>query len=257
MARTKTDQCIANCLQEKVGGCAFENQDKSHILVACMPKSGSTYLTAILTGLPGFRQAILVPDSGRREQELDRLELIRNDEYDYVAQHHVRFSTPTQTLLEDFNIKPIVTVRNIYDALFSIRDHFRNESTVKPMGYAFPYMKDWPDEQLEEFIADIFTPWYFNFFLSWQEYENKHMISYDELIDNPLEKISEICSHLSLSATRADIDAAIARASGMFTRRNIGISGCGGHLNDYCKARVEHMARYYCVQDFSAIGIFP
>lgn len=40
------------------------------VLVACMPKSGSTYLSGAIEALPGFIRAHLVPGYGRREQEL-------------------------------------------------------------------------------------------------------------------------------------------------------------------------------------------
>lgn len=242
------------CRRGMLNGKHNEKQ-KIHLLVACMPKSGSTYLSAILSNLEGFQQGILVLSAGRREQELDVLELVHNDDMSYVAQHHVRYSQGTKELLERFDVKPIVLVRNVYDAMVSIRDHFRNESTEKPMGYAFPYMKDWPDEKLEEFIVDIFMPWYLNFFLTWKECNNSCWLTYEELIAVPHVTLDKINRHFSLGINEKDISQAIERAGTGFTRKNVGKAGRGELLNGYCKQRIERMAKYYDGVDFSLIGI--
>lgn len=231
------------------------NLQKTHLLVACMPKSGSTYLSAILSSLEGFQPSILVHSGGRREQELDVLQLVHYDDINYVAQLHVRYSQETQELMERFDIKPIVLVRNIYDVAVSFRDHFRNESTVNPMGYAFPYMKDWPDEKLEEFIVDICMPWYFNFFMSWQESDKLCLLTYEELVANPKSSVGKLNKHFSLGLNDEDINRAIELAGSKFTRKNIGKTGRGEHLNDYCKLRIERLAGYYVDTDFSLLGL--
>jgi hypothetical protein len=59
----------------------------AHFLVACMPKSGSTFLTEALASLPGFKRAVLVPQHGRREQELERRQLQKYWFAKYATQH--------------------------------------------------------------------------------------------------------------------------------------------------------------------------
>jgi len=252
---SKMKKVIFNYCRERILNGIQNDQHKTHLLVACMPKSGSTYLSAILSNLEGFQQGILVHSAGRREQELDVLQMALYDNANYVAQHHVRYSQGTQELLNKFDVKPIVLVRNVYDAMVSIRDHFRNESTEKPMGYAFPYMKDWPDEKLEEFIVDIFMPWYLNFFLSWKESNNSCWLTYEELIADPQATLGKIDRHFALGLDEQDMKKAIERASVGFTRKNVGKSGRGDQLNDYCKNRIERLIQYYDGIDFSLIGI--
>ena len=228
---------------------------KRHLLVACMPKSGSTYLTTMLSSLDGFRNVSLVPSYGRREQELDTLALMSSDEYDYSAQHHVRYSEETHNLMYRFGVKPVVLVRNIFDVVFSIRDHVRKESVVGPAGYVFPHMTNWPDEKLEEFIVDICIPWDFNFFLTWQECQNKCLITYEALLADPFVTIDKINKHFLLNLSEKEIGRAIDVANGKPTRKNIGNAGRGEQLNDYCKQRIQLMANYYSGVDFSLIGI--
>lgn len=162
-----------------------------------MPKSGSTYLTAILGRMPGMKIVSLVPGYDRREQELDIGMLRATDGIDYVAHHHVRFSRPTMTLLDHFCIKPVVQVRNIFDIVVSIKDHLRNESIEGSMGYVVPEMVRWDDQQLERFIVQMMIPWYFNFYMSWRDCESRILVRYEELIRTPESVVTSICERTS------------------------------------------------------------
>ncbi len=249
------DRYIFNSCKEYVLHSMHNELRKRHLLVACMPKSGSTYLTAILSGLDGFRQAVLVPSDGQREQELDTIALMSFDKHDYVAQHHVRNSKETHNLMRRFGVKPVVLVRNIFDVVLSLRDHMRNESVVGPAAYTFPNMQDWSDEQLEEFIVDMMIPWYFNFFLTWQDCQDKCLITYENLRTDPFATIYTINKHFQLDLTQQEIGAAIEATKGKPTRKNVGAAGRGEQLNDYCKQRIQRMANNYSGFDFSLIGI--
>jgi hypothetical protein len=229
---------------------------KKHLLVACMPKSGSTFLTTILSNINDFRRVHLVPQYGYREQELDVLKLVLCDRYNYVAQHHVRSSQITQDLLKKFDVKLIVLVRNLYDITVSIRDHLRNESIIAPMGYVSPDMTSWSDEQLEEFIVDLIMPWYFNFYVGWQECSNKLILTYEELAATPGTVIEKINKHYNLGITDGEINIAIESAYSADTRKNVAKVGRGEHLSEYCKQRINHMAKYYTGIDFSLIGLY-
>lgn len=70
-----------------------------HILLACLPKSGSTYLASILGNLPDFSSISLVSTFGKREQEIEPELMLSNSGRNYVAQHHVRFSEATSSLI--------------------------------------------------------------------------------------------------------------------------------------------------------------
>ena len=131
----------------------------------------------------------------------------------------------------------------------------RIESVVGPAGYVFPHMKDWPDEKLEEFIVDIIISWYFNFFLTWQECQNKCLITYEALLADSFKTIDTINKHFQLNLSEKEIGAAIEVAKEKPTRKNIGGAGRGDQLNDYCKQRIQLMANYYSGVDFSLIGI--
>ncbi|RMG85935.1 MAG: hypothetical protein D6712_08630 [Chloroflexi bacterium] len=231
------------------------SKDKHHLLVACMPKSGSTFLTRIISELPGFSNVALVPGYGHREQELDTLMLLYWHRKNYVAQHHVRYSETLSQQITRFGLRPIVLVRNIYDIVISIKDHLRNESVVSPMGYVFPYMTAWDDAELEIFIANMILPWYFNFYLSWLECENKLLIRYEKLRENPVHVVSTICEFYKLGLAKVDIESAIEAAKSKNTRKNKGIAGRGLSLAPEAREHIDKMASFYKGVDFSPIGI--
>ncbi len=140
---------------------------RPHLLVACMPKSASTFLTDALAALPGMRRAPVTWACGWREHVLDEIQLARYDLRSWVSQVHLRYSDHVGQAIEDYHLTPIVMTRNIFDAVASLRDHIRKEPTVFPMITLAPEHAKLPDEDLEELIAELAIPWYINFYVTW------------------------------------------------------------------------------------------
>lgn len=248
------------------------------ILLACMPKSGSTMLATILESMPGMDTAKLVPAYKRREQELcinaieriqirsaGRLRRWRNELADegtheqapqgYVAQHHVRYSTPTEKILTNYNLKPVVLVRNIFDIVPSVRDHYRNASTDMSMAYVGEEMTNWSDDQLHNFIADMVVPWYFNFYRSWLDRSDKLLVTYEALVRDTPEIVAEVLDYCGVSYREEDVDRAIAASAQKDTRKNKGVTGRGDQLSDKVRAKIAAYADYYPDVDFRPIGL--
>lgn len=234
--------------------------DRHHLLLACMPKSGSSFLHTILGSLPNFTQAALVSNFGRREQELDPVMLWLNADKHYVAKHNVRYSEATRDLIARYKLDPIVLVRDVFDVTVSLRDHLRNRSVIAPMAYIFPEFVKWDDAKLEEFIADMMIPWYFNFYISWHETDRKLLVTYNELNRDPFAVLSRIKSRYRLDCTDDDIRAAIKKSQGkdqaLVTEMNKAIVGRGKNLSEKARQHILRMASYYEGRiDFKPIGI--
>src|SRR5579872_1434315 len=137
----------------------------AHILIACMPKSGSTFLTDVIAELPGLRRVSLAPTSDRREQEIDEYCLQQVDRLGFVAQHHVRYSDWTAEMCRDYGLAPVVLVRSLLDVIVSLRDHMRRESTVWPMFFVEPRHAALDDARMDAMIARLALPWYLNFYM--------------------------------------------------------------------------------------------
>ncbi len=227
----------------------------THVLLACIPKSGSTYLTKLIAALPGMHEAQLVTGQDRREQELSVEQLLMYHANHYVSQNHVRYSTVTAHLIRAFGLTPLVLVRNIFDAVVSFHDHHRDQSTVHPMAAVPPDIASWPTERAYTFIVDMMIPWFFNFYVTWQAAPNVLLLRYEELIVSPEATLRRVVDFAQMRVTPETLAAAVAEANAGWTRKNVGITGRGASLPEDLKQRIVHMSRYYPNIDFSPIGI--
>lgn len=246
------------------------------VLLACMPKSGSTFLAEIISELPGMRRTNVVPGHKRREQEIC-LEALQRAELEtrilrrlwrrnqlaenskrprgYVTQIHVRYTEPTAEIIERHNLLPVVLVRNLFDTVISIRDHYRNSAVYMSMAYVNEEMRDWPDDKLHEFIADMVMPWYINFYVCWNDCPNKLFVTYDDLKHDIDKTVKSIVDYTGLNSNTHQISAAIERAQGANTRKNKAVSGRGDTLSKAVKDKIRGYANYYPHIDFSPLGL--
>lgn len=245
------------------------------VLVACMPKSGSTFLSAALSQLPGFRREHIVPSYKRREQEIGIAELERAFDatqtlrraFDqgllktedrprgFVAQNHIRHTAETEALIEAYDIVPVCLVRNIFDIVVSLRDHVTHSSVFTPTAYVDETMTDWEPERMYEFIVDMAVPWYIHFYVSWYKAEHKVLVTYEDLIADPHTELRRILKYGKLGWNNEMIAAALERVAGVNQRKNVGKAGRGDALSDDLKARVVRYCSYYPDVDFRPIGI--
>lgn len=259
-----------------------------YCLLACMPKSGSTFLSKAVSELPGMRRVHLVPGYQRREQELDPgilAQQAQNQRYltqlwkqgqlkqesrprGWVAQHHVRYHQTTHDLIREWGITPIVLVRNIYDVVPSIYDHLSGQAKFmqegkSPVGnnqyMSMAYVAEdaltYDRETFLEFIAEMVIPWYFNFYTSWTAAPNATLITYEEMIDNPRATLSKVVELMRNPFSGAEVAAALEAAQSGMTRQNKGHAGRGADLPDSVRRKIESYARFYPGIDFSPIGL--
>ncbi len=227
---------------------------RPHLVVACMPKSASTFLADVLAGLPGMRRAPVAWSFGWREQVLDEVQLSRYDLASYVAQVHLRYSSHVGQAIKDYGITPIVLTRNIFDAVASLRDHIRDESEVVPTVTLRPEHAKLPDEALEELIAELAIPWYISFYVSWQGVDCLHL-SYDDVRSRPLDVVRNICATSCIKAADGAIEKAIEKARTKAHRFNKGVSGRGKDISPKARETIIGFARHYPDIDFGPIGI--
>ncbi len=231
----------AACAREPVGG------GGKHILVACMPKSASTFLTNVIGNLPGFHALGLTFLADRREQELDIYLASQLHDYNYATQAHVRYSEPTGVILKSFNMFPVVLVRNVFDCVVSFCDHIKNEDVVGSMAYFDQRFLEWPRDKQLDAIIDLVMPWYANFFACWSNYPGPCVrTSYDEILQDTPSVIARALQGVGHEASVPEIAAAIEKARGGTTRFNVGRSGRGAEQLSAAQInRVRALFGYY------------
>ena len=218
----------------------------AHILIACMPKSGSSFLSAVVGRLPGYRRVQLIPDYDRREHELDEFCLRQVDRYNYVAQHHVRYSHWTAAMCRDYTLAPVVLVRNLLDVAVSLRDALRKDGPVWPFIFAEPQHAGLSDAQLEEMMVRLALPWYVNFYMGWRQAPDALLVQYEDLMADPVGTVRRVLTHAGVAASTADIEAAVREVmANDQTRFNVGVVGRGAGLRPDLVRDVLQMVDFY------------
>ena len=211
----------------------------TNVLIACFPKSGSTFISDRLAAIDGCDRAVFVPVGERREQEIEaasvKRELRAHPQSHLVGQLHVRLNVNTAAVCDRFGIRCVVLTRDLMDCLVSICDHWDRESCVGPFGYWTPdLISDMERSGVSRLHAVTLTaaPWYVSFYLSWLNWRDEWtakepplFLTYEEFFTDPQAGLRDLASGLGIEVTAARLEAALAvdRSS----RFNRGVSGRG------------------------------
>jgi hypothetical protein len=218
--------------QRQVAKARRDADEPARILIACMPKSGSTFLLQLVCALPEFtRGRFIPPPVGHGDPELDETCLQNLGRGPCVAHLHMRNSERTTELYRKYRIKPVVLVRSLPDVVLSLRDHIKREESGWQMFHTDDHHAELDDARLEEMIVRLAAPWYVNFYMGWREARDVLLISYEEVIADPKAALRQIVDF----AGAAVDDRAIARAVAEVQERresrfNVGVAGRGAKL---------------------------
>lgn len=203
-----------------------------HIFVACFPKSGSTFLSKALQGLTGYPEYCSVDECGHNEQDISPRRLGRARQLS-VIQQHTKGTKANLNIMREFGMRPIVHVRNLFDVVISLHDHFFGEDHCFPTGYV--HREFWKMQEQEQFdyLIHMHLPWYFNFLVSWHEAQRQFSLittSYEELFANPAGTLRRLADFYGLDVDDAAIQRALEHAGRQHTRLNKGVSGRGRQI---------------------------
>jgi hypothetical protein len=232
-----------------------------HIFIACVPKSGSTFIKNILVDITGYRDVFMVYTPSQFEQDLYLPMLDSVAGTDTVTQQHCRASDANIQLMQAFGIRPVILVRNIFDCVASLLD-FYNGGAFAGSYFRADY-KSLDEGTRIDLLIDNLVPWYFEFVASWSLVEKQGRLdlmwlSYEDLIKNKPLAVKNILGFYGLSASIRGIEQRIGEVESekQRTRFNKGISGRGkSKLSDNQKSRIKSYARYYPTTNFSRIGL--
>ncbi len=135
------------------------------LLIACFPKSGSTYLSKVLQKATGLKEDYLAEFGSQNEQDIVRRKLKRLWRRS-VLQQHVKGTRTNVELLTSFGIRPIVQTRSLFDVVISLYDHFERENNSLPCGHVCADYWQMTFHERLDYLICVHLPWYFNFYLS-------------------------------------------------------------------------------------------
>lgn len=202
-----------------------------------MPKSGSTYLWRLLMEVTGFPDAHLFDATSFGHQDLSKYRLRRliGLRRGSVSHIHLRATPENSRLIREYNLKPIVLTRNIFDIVPSIADHWRMENARGGVvaSYVPAGIVERDQEAVFDFIIANCLPWYLGFLASWHAETERLQpvwLTYERFFQDQhsgLMRVLERCGH---PVTPEQASRAIAAMSGRQTRKNKGVSGRGDTL---------------------------
>lgn len=239
----------------------IKEQLGTHIFIACVPKSASTFLKNLLVSLTGYRDVFMVYAAGQNEHELYLPTLRETAHLDTVTQQHCRASDANVQMMQAFETKPVVLVRNIFDSVMSLLD-FYDKGAFQHSYFREDFLT--LDEETKiDLLIDNIIPWYFQFVASWSLVEKKKeldifWLSYEDLIADKPAAIQDVLRFYGLGAARRGIEQKIneTESEGRKIRFNKGIAGRGKTcLNERQKERIRRFAKYHPATDFSRIGL--
>jgi len=234
-----------------------------HLLLACFPKSGSTYLARLIANAGGYAKRHLSDSFKGGEHEPSAARLLLNHPDDYVTQLHVRCSLGTAMMIEKFSLLPVVLYRDIFDTVVSMKDDLKNDLNEYP-DFASPFpiayipndVRLMADDDVLSFVIDILVPWYLGFFASWSRYPGRKIfLCYREVTEDTPGVLRRISAYYQLAWSEGDIRKAIDEAAQQETRRNVAVAGRGRQLADHHRQRIVQLSRHFRGIDFLPIGI--
>jgi hypothetical protein len=233
------------------------------LVIAAMPKTGSTFLSHIMCKLLGYQHSYFASAYYNIEQELYQPRIVDAYGRGTVVQQHIRANAPNLELFRRYGLRPTVLVRNLFDVLASLRDHLNRErldnipSLYVPAGY-----REMSPERQFDFLVSFYAPWLLSFYASWVEAERHQQLEfmwlrYEDCLPDYATAVRAMVDFHRLGATPQDIEAALRDPGDQATRRfNKGVAGRGLALLTPTQLRtIEDMARCYGTVDFRPIGI--
>lgn len=253
-----------------------------NVLLACAPKSASTFIAAALCRAMEVGQVSLtvptytppsssVLGANLRNQETDELALMRHglNGTGYVAQHHVRCTPYLCRQIELYDIRPIVTIRNYFDTLVSLDDMFMEPRRMARSGNPYYFDDGLPTnyasmDPVDRFhlLVDANCIWYVQFLLNWRKCEAAGLVkplwvSYEKdfLSDKAAlgQRIAEFVGPQFVNADRI-AETFGDTSDGRKLRLNKGVSGRGSELPLVIRDKVHGiMGRYRSEGDLSPL----
>jgi hypothetical protein len=233
-----------------------------NVLIFCFPKSGSTFLELASAQALQLRHVLSPFDADVNGL---RFEDIMVHGGGFVTKNHIPATPQNIAILRYFGIRPIVLVRNLFDAILSLAEDAQF-TTINDRQFAFGYVRpDFANLTLDarlELISETYLGWYLSFFASWFRAAETGLIdclflTYEKLVESPDQQLRLIADWVGTPLSEklaTETCAAVGR--GAHTRFNKGVVGRGQDaFPEATKNRIRAIARRFSDVDFSRIGL--
>ena len=231
-----------------------------NIVICALPKSASTFIANVLNETIPSRRVNLsfAFNNVVSDHRLYFPNIIfwKLNGGHTISQHHMVAGYETARLVERYDLKLIVTTRNILDALISLRDdinrRIKNGSfNYRGLGFV-TYLPEFFEKKFKEadleaqnnMVIDYFAEWCFKFILSWKEFSDSKShpvltISYEKFIENNMAAFNLILKFLALEDYEPHICTAMEKIMADRQRSNFNKGETGRGLVSFHPYQIE------------------
>lgn len=208
-----------------------------NIFIAASWRSGSTHIAKNLSGMLNWRLATTAGRHGEGENSQDVNPLLAITLFPYgfqVFQQHALATEPNLFYLNAYNAKIVVTHRDVFDTLVSLRDTI-NKYPLIP-GLLIPkHFRKWDLHKQEVWLARNATPWLCQFEMGWLESGIPHLdVRYEDFFKDQKTGFEEILEFVDQDAQyRSPVDVNV----------NVGKAGRGDAFT--CRQEVLSVIRSF------------
>ena len=150
-------------------------------------------------------------------------------------------------------------LRNLYDTVISLHDHFEPDHRSLPCGYVSEEYLRMSWKERIDYLIHLHLPWYFNFVLSWRE-AARHIdicpVTYEEFFADQPGQLRRIAAFYGLTASDcADRGRHDTRQPGRHDWRfNVGVAGRGSEMLSAAQKQAIRDQGAICRIDISPCG---
>ena len=230
-----------------------------NIILAAMPKSGSTFVSRKLSELIGYPLKCRWTDV--EIQQLDPVKVNQWKNQGLIEHIHLFGTHNTIKILNSYNPQVIIQWRNLLDTVVSVRDFNLSDEMAEALErrkglttpgsvFEFDHFRRMSMEKQYSFVIDTYIPWCINFFVSWKM--RAHMlnvepiwIDYNTFFSDPANQMDKILRHCGFEIGKGHIERTLVSRK-LDTRLNKGVSGRGlQELSEEHIRRIETLLDYY------------
>ncbi len=233
------------------------------IILACFPKSGSTYMSRALATYLNVPALDLQTCYEIQTLSVNRIHAYKDKSY--VSQIHLLPTFDTVALLNAYKLKVVVLERNILDCIVSARDHFNRDhlkdvpdnprtrawknAFVGQAGMVMDEYYELPPANQLDYLIENMLQWYLKFHMGWRkrlaELETPPVfVNYEDFFAEPNKGLAKLLQALSLFDEKrfAQYQLPQKTQGGKGLRFNQGVKGRGRKtFNTRQLARIEEI----------------
>jgi ubiquinone/menaquinone biosynthesis C-methylase UbiE len=204
----------------------------TRVMLACAPKSGSTYVANTLARYfdTRFGNSELHEMQWEAEQNLNRALLDELGDGSYVLQFHLKPYPLNFALMHEFGIELALQWRNLGDAIVSLDEHMAEFGEQQPLCYIHDKggFLALPAQSRYQYLIRHALQWYIGFYLAWRK-ERRAFGVYERMVEDPLAYFKEIITRLGRNVDAARLTDILETPTG-FLRLNVGRVGRSAEL---------------------------